>query len=82
MKRLARVAGCLKEMCRALFFPEAEAENAHILLNWKDCGSCKRLTGDVEIAVILVSLPDAPWNGPDGNALKENLRLAANAIEK
>ena len=82
MKRLARVGGCLKEMCRALFFPEAEAENAHILLNWKDCGPCKRLTGDVEIAVILVSLPDAPWNGPDGNALKENLRLAANAIEK
>ena len=53
----------------------------HFLLSEKDCGLCKRLTDDVELAVVLVSTPDAAWSQEERHALEENISAAAAELE-
>lgn len=53
----------------------------HFLLSEKDCGLCKRLKGDVELAVVLVSTPDAAWSQEERHALEENISAAAAELE-
>lgn len=72
--RLSRLMVVL--MCALLLtLPIASAEGGwegHLFMDEYAMGNCYRLTGDVRMAVLFVTLPDAPWT-PD--------ELAATSIE-
>ena len=82
MKCLLKRMAALLALILLLGFAAAMAEDAHFLLSEKDLGLCKRLTGDVELAVVLVSTPDAAWSQEARHALEENIGAAAAALEE
>jgi len=82
MKYLRNAMAWLLALCLTLSLSFALAEDGHFLLSEKDWGRCKRLTGDVELAVVLVSLPEAAWSGEAREGLEEKIRAAAEALEE
>ena len=60
----------------------AEADAQHVLLSDMDEGSCMRLTDAVQLTVVLVDLPDAPWDQPGRAALTEKVEAAGAWLEQ
>lgn len=70
-------------MCMALLLSPAAAAGSyddHLLMKDKAMGSCKELTGTVEMVVVFVSLPDAPWDIASIAQMNQTLRAAADTL--
>ena len=80
MRLLKQIGAWLLALCLFLSL-SATAEDAHFLLSEKDCGVCKRLTGDVVLTVMLVSTPEAAWDQAARLALEEDIGAAVADLE-
>ncbi|MBQ2954026.1 MAG: hypothetical protein IJE07_10860 [Clostridia bacterium] len=52
----------------------------HILLEDKDMGPCKQLTGSVEVVVLIVSTGDEPWTEAEITAIRQEAQTACRML--
>lgn len=82
MMSIVRIAAAVLLLAALACPAAAEGYEEHFLLSEKDCGVCKRLTGDVELAVVLVSLVEAPWTAESRQALEASFNRAMATLEQ
>ena len=79
-KQLMRCLICM--LCAVLMAVNLSlAEEAHVLLQNKNSGACTALTGDVTIAVVLVDVPEAPWDEAAVQSRRECMETLAERLE-
>lgn len=54
--------------------------DGHILLESRDAGPCKRLTGSVQVVVVLVNVQSNPWSEAETAAIRQELLTAARML--
>ena len=84
MKRILRQLLSLLLTLALLLPAQAGADlNAigHILSDMRMGGTCQTLRGDVELAVVMVTVGDNGWSSVDSSSLRNTIRSAINTLE-
>ena len=80
-QRLIRLTALL--LCALLMAGGAAAEDFddHLLLAYREAGTCNVLEGETDLIVVLVDLPDAKWTDEAISAQRHVVETAAAALE-
>ena len=79
--RLTSVVLCLMMVTPAMAAGTAY-DSDHLLLKYRDSGTCRTLTGNIRLMCVFVNLPDAAWNESSMQAHKDALSVAVNRLMK
>ena len=79
--RLTSLVLCLMMVTPAMAAGTAY-DSDHLLLKYRDSGTCRTLTGNIRLMCVFVNLPDAAWNESSMQAHKDALSVAVNRLMK
>ena len=79
--RLTSLVLCLMMVTPAMAAGTAY-DSDHLLLQYRDSGTCRTLTGNIRLMCVFVNLPDAAWDNASMQAHKDALSVAVNRLMK